>query len=261
MFPRFRITSEEPAEADIVEENPRVFSPAAPEASLGKGKAKAEPGPESETKPFASTSGHGPSDWRAPERSDMPPPSRGGSAKASFDAGSPGSTFHTAGSDNPLELKHIIEQLLLKVSITSHASEIAKISGTLLVFKPIDPEEVLATVRPIIYFPPNKKSFAVVCAITALLIRDTDPFASRTSEEDFSYLDNTLRSLLELILARDRDPSSLIMVLTSSGEITLNVAKAMVGEAATDTPEAIEAIAASLIAVVETWGNVRLAQL
>lgn len=237
--------------------------PIAPKASAEKGKAKAEPQsePEPQTGPFASTSGHGPSGWRTPERSDVPPASRGGSAKPSFDAGSPKSTFHTASSDASLELNVIIKQLLLKVAVPGKALEIAKASGNLVLFKPLDPEEVLATIRPVIFFPPSNKSFAVVCAITALLIRDTDPFASRANEEDFPLLDNTLRTLLELIPAHDRDPSSLIIILTSSGGIALNIAKAMVGETAVDTPEAIEAVAASLIAVVETWGNTQLAQL
>lgn len=179
----------------------------------------------------------------------------------SFDAGSPKNTFHAAGSNGSLELNAIIRQLLLKVAVPGKASEIAKESGGLSLFKPLDPDEVLATIRPLIFFPPNKKSFAVVCAITALLIRDTNPFASRTSEEDSPYLDNTLRALLELIPALNRDPSSLIIVLTSSGGITFNIAKALVGETAADTPEAIEAVAASLIAVVETWGNIHLAHL
>lgn len=186
-----------------------------------------------------------------------PPPTdrpASGSGREARDTGS-----HSTGSGHSLPLHTIFSYLLRKVALPEMVNEISKACGIITLFQPDTPEAILNTIRDVVGFPFTKEVHAVVCAITALMLRSNEPSTFRASHKDLPYLHETIQTLLELVPAPDRDLVASMKLLAASGDIPLNVAKAIVGEGANDTPETIGAIAESLIAVIEAWGDEELA--
>lgn len=214
----------------------------------GKEKAKAHPTP--------SVSAPGPSGWKNPETNHPPPPTTttphqaSGSGRQARDTKSP-----SAGSGHPLPLHTIFNCLLRKIALPEKINEIPQACGIIVVLQPDTPEPILDAIRNVVGMPFTKEVHAVVCAITALMLRSIEPSTVRANYKDLPYLHNTVQTLLELVPAPERDLVASMKLLATGGEIPLNVAKAIVGEGANDAPEIIEAIAESLIAVIEAWGD------
>jgi hypothetical protein len=161
----------------------------------------------------------------------------------------------------PLQ-RHIIT-LLGKIAQPGKADEIADMGAKIglgITDATRVPKNLEATISDLVHHHhPHKKIRAVVCAITALIIRFSGVACIPSSPENKPVLRSTVQATLELLAnANDIALLSALDWFMAAASIDESVAKIVVGGACQDTPEAVEVVTISAIAMAECWGNTGL---
>lgn len=219
-------------------------------ASPGKGKAK-----------------EGPIPVKTPLRK-APPPRKSQGALTQLPR-TPASSIPKARvpkSDPPIAdlfLQRHITLLLQKIAQPGMTDEVAEM-GAMLSLGATDlsrvPQNLETTISELVTSLPDKKVTAVVCAITALIIHNSGVAHFRSSPENIPILHLTMQSLLSLLSSTTSGIHSAKEIIIATVDIGEGMVRAILRKACKDSPEAIETIAASAVAMVECWGNKQLSQ-